>query len=139
MSLSAHLWHDSALNVQTLTEADGKVGWGVYGSTWAYREGVGGERSGGGLGRFTIAGRVVDESGNGVADMELQVGKQTVYIGARGDFVVSINKRKRYKLTIAVEDFLTVGWRVVSAPAEVTPEDPVVIVVARSVNQANPK
>jgi hypothetical protein len=32
----------SALNVQTLTEADGKVGWGVYGSTWAYREGAGG-------------------------------------------------------------------------------------------------
>ena len=57
VSLSAHLWHDSALNVQTLTEADGKVGWGVYGSTWAYREGVGGERSGGGLGKFTIAGR----------------------------------------------------------------------------------
>ena len=84
VSLSAHLCHDSALNVQTLTEAGGKVGWGVYGSTWAYREEVGGERGGGGLGKFTIAGRVVDTNGNGVADLELQVGKQTVYTGASG-------------------------------------------------------
>ena len=80
--LSAHLWHDSALDMQTLTEADGKVGWGVYGSTWAYRDGGGAGRSGGGIGKFTIAGRVVDSNGNGVADLGLQVGKQTVYIGA---------------------------------------------------------
>jgi hypothetical protein len=63
VSLSAHVWHDSAINVQTLTEADGKVGWEVYGLTWAYREGVR-RRSGGGLGKFTIAGRVVDVEGN---------------------------------------------------------------------------
>jgi hypothetical protein len=91
------------------------------------------------MGRFTIAGRVVDSSGNGVADVELQVGKQTVYIGASGGFAVSMNRKKRYKLTVMVQDFLTTGWRVVSAPAEVTPEEPVVIVVARSANQANPK
>jgi hypothetical protein len=30
---------------------------------------VGGGRSGGGIGKFTIAGRVVDERGNGVADV----------------------------------------------------------------------
>jgi hypothetical protein len=47
------------------------------------------ERSGGGLGKFTIAGRVVDSSGNGVADVELQVGKQTVYTGATGVWGVS--------------------------------------------------
>jgi hypothetical protein len=76
--------------VQTLTEADGKVGWGVCGSTWAYREGVGAEWSGGGLGKFTIAGRVVDESGNGVADLELQVGKQTVYTGATREFELTV-------------------------------------------------
>jgi len=39
---------------------------GGYGSTRAYREEVGGERSGGGLGKFTIAGRVVDVDGNAV-------------------------------------------------------------------------
>ena len=60
---------------RTLTEADGKVGWGVYGSTWAYREGVGGKRSGGGLGRFTIVGRVVDVDGNAVVDAEVVVGE----------------------------------------------------------------
>jgi hypothetical protein len=52
-----------------------EVGWGVYRSTWDYREGIGGGRSGGGLGKFTIAGRVVNNNGNGVADLELQVGK----------------------------------------------------------------
>jgi hypothetical protein len=75
VSLSAHLWHDSALNLQTLTEANGKVGWGVYGSTWAYRAGGGGGRSGRGIGKITIAGSVVDSSGSGVADVELQVDK----------------------------------------------------------------
>jgi hypothetical protein len=35
-------------------------------------------------GKFTIAGRVLDSSGNGVAGVELQVGKQAVYIGATG-------------------------------------------------------
>ena len=39
----------------------------VYGSTWAYREGVGGERN-------------VD--GNAVADAEVMVGKTMVYTGA---------------------------------------------------------
>jgi hypothetical protein len=95
VSLSAHLWHGSAINVQTLTEADGKVGWGVYGSTWAYREGVNGGTHAGGMGRFTIAGRGVDESGNGVADLELQVGKQTVYTGATGEFELTVRKRNR--------------------------------------------
>jgi hypothetical protein len=83
----------------------------------------------------------VDERGNGVADLELQVGKQTVYTGTSGDLVVSVNRKKRYKLTLGVEDFLTVGCRVVSAPAEVTPgEEPDVIVVARtSANRENPR
>ncbi len=58
--------------MQTLTESDGKVGWEVYGSTWSYREGVGG---GGGLGKFTIVGRVVDVDGNAVVDAEVIEGK----------------------------------------------------------------
>jgi hypothetical protein len=70
-------------------------------------------------GKFTISGRVVDERGNGVADVELQVGQQTVYTGATGEFE------------------LTVG-RVVTPPAEVTPGEPVVIVVSRMAS-ANPK
>jgi hypothetical protein len=90
--------------VQTLTEADGKVGWGVYGSTWAYREGAGGGRSGGGLGKFTIAGRVVDRNGNGVADVELQVGKQTVYTGATVEFELTVVKRRPYAVSAE-------GWR----------------------------
>jgi len=100
VSLSAHLWHDSAINVQTLTEADGKVGWGGYGSTWAYREGVGGGKSGGGLGKGTVAGTVVDSSGNRVADVELQVGKQTVYTGATGGFELTVGKRRAYAVEV---------------------------------------
>jgi hypothetical protein len=41
---------------------------------WVYREGVGAERSGGGLGKFTIAGRVVGVEGNAVVDAELTWG-----------------------------------------------------------------
>jgi hypothetical protein len=97
--------HANPVNVQTLTEADGKVDWGVYGSTWAYRAGVGGERSGGGLGKFTIAGRVVDESGNGVADVELQVDKQSVYAGATGEFELTVGRRKAYAVVVE-------GWNI---------------------------
>jgi hypothetical protein len=50
-----------------------------------------------------------------------------------------MNRNKRYKLTVAVEDFLTVGWCVVSAPAEVAPGERVVVVVARTSASANPK
>jgi hypothetical protein len=32
----------------------------------------------------------VDESANGVADVELQVGKQTVYTGANGEFELTV-------------------------------------------------
>jgi len=41
---------------------------GVYGPTWTYREGVGAERSSGGLGKFTIAGRVMDVEVKGGED-----------------------------------------------------------------------
>jgi hypothetical protein len=34
------------------------------------------------MGRLTIARRVVDTNGNGIANVELRVGKQTVYTGA---------------------------------------------------------
>jgi hypothetical protein len=42
-----------------------------------------------------------------VADVELQVGKQTVYTGATGEFELTVRKRKAYP--VAVE-----GWRIVS-------------------------
>jgi hypothetical protein len=87
--------------VQTLTESDGKVGWGVYGSTWAYREGAGGERNGGRLGKFTIVGRVVDVEGNAVVDAEVTVGKTMVYTGANGEFELTVRKRKAYALAVA--------------------------------------
>jgi hypothetical protein len=74
------------VNVQTLTESDGKVGWGVYGSTWTYREGVGAERSSGGLGKFTIAGRVLD--------VEVMVGKTVVYTGVNGEFEFAVRKKR---------------------------------------------
>jgi hypothetical protein len=102
-------------------QTDRKVGWGVYGSTWAYREGAGAERSGGGLGKFTIAGRVVDERGNCVAGVELQVGKTMVYTGANGEFELKVRKRKAYP--VAVE-----GWKVVSG-AEIAAGESVRIVV----------
>jgi hypothetical protein len=54
------------------------------GSLWIDVGVSGGSRRGKKRWRVTIAGRVVDSSGNGVADVELQVGKQTVYTGATG-------------------------------------------------------
>jgi hypothetical protein len=40
--------------------------------------------------------RVVDTSGDAVADVELQVGKQTVYTGATGEFELTVGKRRAY-------------------------------------------
>jgi hypothetical protein len=83
-----------------------------------------------------VEGRVVDEKGGYVEGAYVKIGSQVVYTTRNGEFAVSMNRNKRYKLTVAVEDFLTIGWRVVSAPAEVTPGEPVTIVVARkSANQ----
>jgi hypothetical protein len=42
------------------------------------------ERSDRGLGKFTIAGRVVDVEGNAVVDAEVMVGKTVVYTRGRG-------------------------------------------------------
>jgi hypothetical protein len=58
-------------------------------------------------GKFTIPGRAVDSSGNGVADVELQVGKQTVYTGTNGEFELTVSKRKAYAVVFE-------GWRIVS-------------------------
>jgi hypothetical protein len=70
------------------------------------RDGGGAGRSGGGIGKFTIAGRVVDSNGNGVADLELQVGKQVVYTGANVEFELTVGKRKAYVVSAQ-------GWKVV--------------------------
>ena len=66
-------------------------------------------------------GRVVDESGNGVADVELQVGKQVVYTGANGEFELTVGKRKAYVVSAQ-------GWKVVSG-AEIEAGESVTIVV----------
>jgi len=42
-----------------------------------------------------------------VADVELQVGKQTVYTGAMGEFELTAGKRKAYAVVVE-------GWRIVS-------------------------
>ena len=78
-----------------------------------------------------VKGRVVDEKGGYVGGACVKIGSQVVYTTRNGNCAVSMNRRKRYTLTVAVEDLLTIGWRVVSAPAEVTPGEPVTIVVAR--------
>ena len=64
-----------ALRVVRCREAEPIPQSEVYRSTWSYREGVGGERSGGALGKFTIVGRVVDVDGNAVVDAEVIEGK----------------------------------------------------------------
>jgi hypothetical protein len=84
MNLFSHLWHDSALKC---ANADGG-GWESWlGNLW-FDVGVsGGSRRREkrcGLRKFTIAGRVVDCSRNGVADRELQVGEHVVYTGFTG-------------------------------------------------------
>jgi phosphohistidine swiveling domain-containing protein len=94
---------------------------GGYGSTWAYREGVGAERSGGGLGKFTIAGRVVDADGNAVVDAEVMVGKTVVYTRANGEFELTVRKRKAYAVVVE-------GWKVISG-AEIEAGEAVTIVV----------
>jgi hypothetical protein len=64
---------------------------------------------------------VVDSNGNGVADVELQVGKQTVYTGANGEFELTVGKRRAYAVVVE-------GWTIVSG-AEVEPRESVTIVV----------
>jgi hypothetical protein len=60
-------------------------------------------------------------TGNGVANVEFRVGKQTVYTGATGEFELMVGKRKAHVL--AVE-----GWKIVSG-AEIEAGETVTIVV----------
>lgn len=55
-------------------------------------------------------------------DVELQVGKQTVYTGANGEFELTVSKRKAYAVSAE-------GWRIVSG-AEVEPGEVAAIVIA---------
>jgi hypothetical protein len=64
------------------------------------REGVGAERSSGGIGKFTIAGRVVDVEGNAVVDAEVMVGKTVVYTGVNGEFELKVRKTKAYAVAV---------------------------------------
>jgi hypothetical protein len=71
--------------------------------------------------RQTDLKRVVDSSGNDVADVELQVGKQTVFAGATGEFELTVGKRKAYVASAE-------GWRILSG-TNVEPGESVTIVV----------
>jgi hypothetical protein len=58
--------------------------------------------------RFGVTSRwQMDSNGNGVADVELQMGKQTVYTGATREFELTVGKRKAYAVVVE-------RWRIVS-------------------------
>jgi hypothetical protein len=73
------------------------------------------------MGKFTIAGRVVDVDGKAVVDAEVMVGKTMVYTGANGEFELTVGKRKAYAVSVE-------GRRVVSG-AEIVAGEAVTIVV----------
>ena len=70
----------------------------------------------GGIGKFTIAGRVVDVEGNAVVDAEVMVAMTVVYTGANGEFELTVGKRKAYAVVVE-------GWKAVSG-AEIASGEP---------------
>jgi hypothetical protein len=85
--------------------------------------------------RFVVRGKVVDEKGNGVSGIAIQIGPEVVYSDADGQFFLHVKSPKAMPLVVAPDSSLqTAWWRLQSAPtvAQGRPEggaDPLLIIV----------
>ncbi|MGH7517842.1 MAG: carboxypeptidase-like regulatory domain-containing protein [Gemmatimonadales bacterium] len=109
----------------TYVQPDGRVDYAANAGTFLYlgEFGVQPQRigGGGGIARYVIRGRVVDEAGAPVEGAAIDLGGQIVFSNSRGEFSLRARRPARHALEVKSDDFLFPGaWQVRSAPASVT-------------------
>ncbi len=122
LSISARLQlgrYSTSLN--TVIQPDGSVNYTATASTFLYLSQFGGMQPNlvsPQIGKFVIAGRVVDEQGQPVDGAALDLDGNVTFTNPDGQFLIRLGRPRDYKLTVLLSEFLAPGrWEVVSAPA----------------------
>jgi hypothetical protein len=72
--------------------------------------------------KYSISGIVLDVGGNPIGGAAIHVGDQVAYSDAHGRFMVRVDKRAPYKLTVALDEFIVPGvFEVNESPTIATP------------------
>jgi hypothetical protein len=86
--------------------------------------------------KYLIHGKVIDEAGQGVWGIAVQVGPEMVYSDTQGEFFLHVKNNKPTPIAVAADASLQSSWwKLQSAPAvaqgrpEGTPGDPLLVVV----------
>ncbi len=142
VNASAYLFGDLRATVASFVAPDGKVRYTFGFSRYFYRQqglAVGSSGPTYRFAKFVVVGMVADERGNPIEGAAVHVGKQVAYSDGKGEFMVRLDKRGPYAISIASDEFITPGlYETVSAPATAAaqPEDgatPIHIVLRRVV------
>ncbi|HTK43154.1 MAG TPA: hypothetical protein VL287_16315 [Gemmatimonadales bacterium] len=131
-------------NLGTYVQPDGTVDYAASGSTFLYMGQLGGVQpqrvgSNGGIARYVVRGRVLDEAGQPVEGAAIDFDGETVFTNARGEFLLRLRQPRRLEPHVLLNEFLLPGrWRVNAVPERVQaqPEDrarPVEIRLERAV------
>ena len=114
----------------TYVQPDGTVDYAASGSTFLYMGALGGvqpQRLGtGGIARYVVRGRVLDESGQPVEGAAIDFEGEAVFTNSRGEFLLRVRHPRRLHPRVLLDEFLMPGrWQINRVPDQVVaePED----------------
>jgi hypothetical protein len=117
-------------NLGTYVQPDGTVDYAASGSTFLYMGALGGVQpqriGGGGIARYVVRGRVLDEVGQPVEGAAIDFDGEIVFTNSRGEFLLRLRQPRRLVPRVLLNEFLLPGrWRVRTVPERVQaePED----------------
>jgi hypothetical protein len=130
--------HGTTAHLETIVDPQGKTQWGGYLSGLRYQRisGYAQQEEHVTFSKYIIHGRVVNEAGQGVWGIAVQVGPEVVYSDTQGEFSLHVKNAKPMQLAVATDKSLQSSWwKLQSAPsvAQGRPEgslgDPLLVVV----------
>ncbi len=130
--------HGTTVNLATTVDPTGKTQWGGYLSGLQYQSlnSYSQKETYVNFSKYVVHGKVVNEAGDGVWGIAVQVGPEMVHSGTEGDFFIHVKNPKPMPLQVVADASLQSGWwQLQSAPtvAQGTPEgapgSPLMVVV----------
>lgn len=125
-TLTLHTAGDLQLTGQSFIGSDGKAHYTAYGSK-VFERAFGwlgsGQQQSYHFARFVIKGKVLDEQGQPIPGVALQIGKELVMTNQDGEFFLRTSHREPQSLQVAFDQFINpTPLELRSAPKELTPE-----------------